>query len=200
MTNTATGTVGEVATDQVMRDGIVVRPDVDRETAARATKATILQDMVVVDANVIVLAGHIGRHRIGRGQIGVPETNAATQCTVVSNNDVVSDLKVMGKAIHEDAATGISTRDRKAVDAGIWHLRIILGQPKTTGTRRSIFRDHDNARSFLSTEELPLVVLRTEVVGLTRQHRPGALSQQVTDLGPPILQLSGRHLHGVDYG
>ena len=125
VTDTSAAAGAEVTADPVLLHGVLIGTGVQRQTTARTATAAVPGDVVVVDADEVVLGIGV---EVGvtllRDQLRVANTDTAAEGTGIAGDAVVADLEVLGVAVDHDAAAGAGTDDAEAVDTGAAVLRI----------------------------------------------------------------------------
>ncbi len=171
---------GEVADDEVMVHIVVVATGMQRYAAAGAVDAAVLGDMVVLDAQIIVLGIHVDLYprfrRRFKHQVRMTRTDAAAVKTLVAADAVVADHQVVGVTVDQNRTALIGAVDRKAVNPGAVERAVGCTQ-------------HDDGGAEFGIERVGWVLARQQVE-LCGQARG--------DISLPGAQFIGRHLDRVD--
>ena len=109
----------EVAAHPVIGDPVGVGTGAHGDASAGAAQAPVEDHLVVVDADIVVIAVRVDQAVIDLGrEERMADPDAASVETAVVGNPVVGDLQIVGITVHDDAAARVGALDGKAVDPG----------------------------------------------------------------------------------
>ena len=141
--------LGEVAAHPVLLHRILVSTRMQRDTAARAAKAAVLGDVVVVDPDTVVHGVGVVQAAVLVDESRVPDADTTTEGTGIGREAVVADAQAFVVTVDDDAAAVTGADDGETVDTGV-----MLGEEIViVRIRVRVLASHKDADALLGRED-----------------------------------------------
>src|SRR5207302_6803759 len=162
-------TLAVVAADEVVVERVVIGARANRDAASTTVftdiglNCSVIGDLVVVDADVVVISESEPRTDCGRQrlafQIRLADADTAGEGSGISIDPVIGDGQVVSPTVDVDPATSVAASDADSVDAG-WRAEEITREPavvpvipKRLSVVTQSLRQNRNASAFLGAQD-----------------------------------------------